>query len=171
MLLTSQNNVWGILYVSWAIYLCSVCFWWGCFILSKFLLSSFACRENSHPHCAGGEDFTMCLKFGSGESSPSAAFYSIIAQWQVYGKSSKNSVKMMRVFWICTHTQKKKKTKIFQVTCSYLQGKVQKELCCRTWVCQFLEFSVPNWWGWCPDYTKCFWNFVSNIFHSRHSWC
>lgn len=115
MLLTSQNNMWGILYVNWTIYLCSICFWWGCFILSEFLLSSFACREHSHPHCAGGEDFTMCLKFERGESSPFTGFCSIIAQWQVYGKSSKNSVEVIQIFWICTQQNKQKNSSYLQL--------------------------------------------------------
>lgn len=124
MLLTSQNNMWGILYVNWTIYLCSICFWWGCFILSEFLLSSFACREHSHPHCAGGEDFTMCLKFESGESSPFTGFYSIIAQWQVYGKSSKNSVEVIQIFWICT--QQNKQTKKFKLLTVIWRGKFRR---------------------------------------------
>lgn len=96
----SGKNIWGILCVSWATYLCSIWFWWGCFTLSEFLLSSFACSEYKHPHCAGGEDFTMCLKFERDESSPFTGFYGIVSQWQVYGKSAKNGVEVLQIFWI-----------------------------------------------------------------------
>lgn len=66
----------------------------------------------------------MCLKFERGESSPFAGFYSIVAQWQVYGKSAKNSVEVLQIFWICTQENKGKE---FPVAASYLKGKVQKE--------------------------------------------
>lgn len=67
----------------------------------------------------------MCLKFERCESLLFAGFYSTVAQWQVYGKGAKNSVEVLQIFWIYIRENKGKK---FQVTASYLKGKVQQEL-------------------------------------------
>lgn len=57
----------------------------------------------------------MCLKFERGESSLFTGFYGIVSQWQVYGKSAKNGVEVLQIFWIYIQENKGKSSSFCQL--------------------------------------------------------